>query len=219
VRVLGWSRIQTGELSAVGLDADIAAVDGRGSRLAHPISPLPRLGCRRGFRALTPSSAPVSTRRTTLGCTMSHAGDIAAFIAAGASTATLGTSIYIARMSAMRAERLEARKWSRERLADSIVLVAEHCKKFQSFGYQWYPVQRKDEMSKVQLETSQLLRSIAVQSSGNLMYRAQHLSQLIDLLSFDFEDPELHKGLKAKFKQDTVLFEEAARKELGLDTK
>ena len=55
---------------------------------------------------------------------MSNAGDIAAFLAAGASTATLGTSIYIARYQSRIARRMENVKWRRDRFTDDLVQAA-----------------------------------------------------------------------------------------------
>jgi hypothetical protein len=51
------------------------------------------------------------------------AGDIAAFIAAGASIAALGTSIYGVHHTTGAAARLELTKWSREKLAPDVNTV------------------------------------------------------------------------------------------------
>lgn len=56
---------------------------------------------------------------------MSTAGDIAAFIAAGASTAALVTSIYIARTQSKAQIKLEYTKWARDHLGTSIEEAAK----------------------------------------------------------------------------------------------
>ena len=57
------------------------------------------------------------------------AGDIAAFIAAGASIGALGTSLWTARYTSQQTQRLKSLKWSRERLVDTVQSIVVDCQK------------------------------------------------------------------------------------------
>ncbi len=74
-----------------------------------------------------PSPEPKALQRVGEPCPslspMSAAGDVAAFIAAGASLCTLGTSIYIARYQSKHSQNLERIRWRRERLVDQVIAL------------------------------------------------------------------------------------------------
>ncbi len=142
------------------------------------------------------------------------AGDIAAFIAAGASVGALVTSLWTAWYTTRQAARLERVRWSRERLADAMPRVLRLAQdRRQRLNAESVPPNEELEVH---------LQELALRSSPRLSRAALDLADVLNQVSHEarvngprYSDKDWTKA-QAKYGAALERFQRAVNRELGL---